>query len=92
LPTTRPKVAVMVGALLAEIMNTIGEQAFNFDLVETTRLRDFVKRETYSVFVVRGGRMHPAALIALYQSHAFYAGRPFGRLGPDQASPRSVMR
>jgi hypothetical protein len=30
------EVAVMVGELLAEIMDVIGEQAFNFDLAETT--------------------------------------------------------
>ena len=45
------EVAVMVGELLAEIMNAIGVQAFNFDLAATTtRLQDFLTREKYFVF------------------------------------------
>ena len=39
-------VAAMVGELLNEIMSTIGVQAFNFNLAETTaRLSDFIDRE-----------------------------------------------
>ena len=39
-----PTVAVMVGELLAEIMNATGVQAFHFDLGETTsRLKDFLQ-------------------------------------------------
>ena len=55
------EVAVMVGDLLAEIMNAIGVQAFNFDLVATTtRLQDFLAREKYFVFVARDGSGRPA--------------------------------
>ena len=44
----------MVGELLREIMNTIGVQTFNFDLEETTdRLKDFLHREKYFVFIAR---------------------------------------
>ncbi len=40
------EIAVMVGELLAEIMDAIGIQAFNFDLAETTsRLQDFLNLE-----------------------------------------------
>ena len=46
------EIAVMVGELLSEIMNTLGVHAFNFDLEETTdRLKDFLNREKYFVFV-----------------------------------------
>lgn len=74
-------VAVLVGELLTEIMNTIGEQAFNFDLAETTsRLKDFIAREKYFVFVARNGKADPAGFIALYESHALYAEGAFGTI------------
>jgi len=48
-PGDSHEIAVMVGELLSEIMNTIGVQAFNFDLGETTdRLRDFLNHENTS--------------------------------------------
>ena len=76
-----PEVAVMVGELLAEIMNAIGEQAFNFDLAETTsRLKDFLDREKYFVFVARNGSGNPAGFIALYESYALYAEGAFGTI------------
>lgn len=75
------EVAAMVGELLAEIMNVIGVQAFNFDLAETTsRLRDFLDREKYFVFIARGGSGHPAGFVALYESHALYAEGAFGTI------------
>jgi len=75
------EIAVMVGELLTEIMNAIGVQAFNFDLVETTsRLRDFLNREKYFVFVVRSGSMNPVGFIALYESYALYAEGAFGTI------------
>lgn len=76
-----PEIAVMVGELLAEIMNAIGIQAFNFDLAETTfRLQDFLTREKYFVFVARSGSGDPAGFIALYESHALYAEGAFGTI------------
>ena len=75
------EVAVMVGELLAEIMNAIGVQAFNFDLAETTsRLQDFLNREKYFVFVARGESGNPAGFIALYESYALYAEGAFGTI------------
>ena len=71
----------MAGELLAEIMNAIGVQAFNFDLAETTsRLQDFLNREKYFVFVVRIESGHPAGFIALYESYALYAEGAFGTI------------
>lgn len=75
------EVAVMVGELLTEIMDAIGVQAFNFDLAETTsRLKDFLGREKYFVFVARSVSGSPAGFIALYESYALYAEGAFGTI------------
>ncbi|MDR1994249.1 N-acetyltransferase [Azonexus sp.] len=75
------EIAIMVGELLAEIMNAIGVQAFNFDLAETaSRLEDFLNREKYFVFVARGESGNPAGFIALYESYALYAEGAFGTI------------
>ncbi len=71
----------MVGELLAEIMNAVGIQAFNFNLSETAiRLQDFLEREKYFVFVARGGRGNPAGFVTLYESYALYAEGAFGTI------------
>jgi len=76
-----PEIAPLVGELLAEIMNAIGVQAFNFDLAETTaRLADFIAREKYFVFVARDAGGGPAGFIALYESYALYAEGAFGTI------------
>jgi GNAT superfamily N-acetyltransferase len=75
------EVAIMVGELLTEIMNAIGAQAFNFDLDETvTRLRDFIDREKYFVFVARDHWRHAVGFVTLYESHALYAEGAFGTI------------
>ena len=75
------EIAVMVGELLSEIMNTIGVHAFNFDLEETTdRLKDFLNREKYFVFVARKEGGNAVGFVALYESHALYAEGSFGTI------------
>lgn len=75
------EIATMVGELLAEIMRVIGVQAFNFDLAETTaRLKDFLDREKYFVFLARDADSNPVGFIALYESHALYAEGTFGTI------------
>jgi len=70
----------MVGELLAEIMNAIGVQAFNFDLSKTVnRLIDFINQEKYFVFVACDGAS-PVGFIALYESYALYAEGSFGTI------------
>jgi GNAT superfamily N-acetyltransferase len=82
-------VAVMVGELLTEIMNAIGVQAFNFDLAETTtRLKDFLHREKYFVFVARSGSGNPGGFIALYESYALYAEGAFGTIPELYVRPK----
>lgn len=74
-------VAMMAGELLAEIMNSTGVQAFNFDLGETTaRLRDFLGREKYFVFIARDDADNAVGFVALYESHALYAEGSFGTI------------
>lgn len=73
------EIAVMVGELLAEIMNAIDVQAFNFDLADTaSRLMDFLAREKYVVFIARGGDGVPTGFIALVEGFALYAGGVIG--------------
>ena len=75
-----PQVAEMVGELLAEIMNAIGVQAFNFDLFMTVqRLIDFLGQEKYFVFVAWEDAS-PVGFIALYESYALYAEGAFGTI------------
>ena len=75
------EIAAMVGELLTEIMNAIGVQAFNFDLAETTsRLKSFLDREKYFVFVARSGNGNLVGFIALYESYALYAEGAFGTI------------
>jgi GNAT superfamily N-acetyltransferase len=75
------EIAVMVGELLSEIMNAIGVQAFNFDLEETAnRLKDFLEREKYFVFVACTEGGYAVGFVALYESHALYAEGSFGTI------------
>lgn len=75
------EIAVMVGELLAEIMQQIGEQAFNFDLPATvTRLREFLAKQHYVVFVAYDSTQNAVGFLALYQSYALYAEGAFGTI------------
>lgn len=75
------EIAVMVGELLAEIMNAIGVQAFNFELVEAMdRLRDFLGAEKYFAFVARDDGGSAVGFVTLYESHALYAEGTFGTI------------
>lgn len=75
------EVAVMVGELLSEIMNAIGIKAFNFDLEETVnRLKDFLGREKYFVFVARDNSGGAVGFVSLYESFALYAEGAFGTI------------
>lgn len=75
------EIAVMVGELLAEIMNAIGVHAFHFELVEATnRLRDFLGAEKYFVFVARDDSGSAVGFVTLYESYALYAEGTFGTI------------
>ena len=75
------EVAIMVGELLHEIMSAIGMQAFNFNLHETSaKLKDFIDREKYFVFIAIGGNTSQMGFITLYESYALYAEGAFGTI------------
>ncbi len=84
-PDDAGEIAVLVGELLAEIMQAIGIQAFNFDLTETTnRLADFLSQEKYYVFVARDANLdtnlNVVGFISLYESYSLYAEGAFGTM------------
>ena len=80
-PSDAEDIAVMVGELLSEIMKATGIQAFNFDFAETaTRLKDFIYREKYFVFVARDGIGSAVGFVTLYESYALYAEGAFGTI------------
>ena len=74
-------IAVMVGELLQEIMQAVGEQAFNFDLPATiTRLQNFIRDGHYHAFVATDAIGTAAGFLTLYQSYALYAEGSFGTI------------
>ncbi len=76
-----PEVAAMVGELLAEIMQAIGEQSFNFDLADTgARLADFIANARYFVFVARDAERRAVGFITLYEGYALYAEGAMGTI------------
>lgn len=76
-----PAIAILVGELLAEIMNAIDAQAFNFNLQETTaRLETYLDNGTYAVFVARPASGDPVGFVALCECHALYAEGAFGMI------------
>lgn len=79
-PAEAADIAVMVGELLQEIMDAIGEQAFRFDLADTAqRLERFLREEKYFVFLAKQAE-GMAGFIALSESHALYAEGAFGTI------------
>jgi len=76
-----PIIAAMVGELLQEIMQAIGEQAFNFDLPSTTeRLHTFLRDGHYHAFVATDASGTATGFLTLYQSYALYAEGSFGTI------------
>ncbi len=79
-PGRSATIAEMVGELLEEIMNSIGEKVFNFDRDETKeRLRQLLVDQRYFVFVAEDAGQE-AGFIALYESYALYAEGAFGTI------------
>lgn len=79
-PEQSAAITEMVGELLEEIMNSIGEKAFNFDRDETKeRLRQFLVDQRSLVFVAEDAG-YEAGFIALYESYALYAEGAFGTI------------
>ena len=74
-------IAGMVGELLSEIMEAIGYQAFNYNIMETTNLlSDLFRQEKYFIFIAREEDQKPVGFIALSESCSLYAGGFFGTI------------
>lgn len=75
------EIAIMVGELLNEIMSAIGVNVFNFNLDETmARLKDFIEREKYFVFIAQHESAGPVGFVTLFEGHALYAEGAFGTI------------
>ena len=74
-------VAIMVGELLNEIMDTMGISFFNFNLDETKdRLSDFIGREKYFVYLAHNEQAEPIGFVTLFEGYALYAEGAFGTI------------
>ncbi len=73
--------AIMVGELLNEIMDTMGISFFNFSLDETKdRLSDFIFSEKYFVYLAHKGQTEPIGFVTLFEGYALYAEGAFGTI------------
>ncbi len=82
------EVAGLVGELLNEIMASINAKSFNFDLAATTaRLRDFLERGKYTVFLARDAAGTAIGFATVYESYALYAEGEFGTLAELYVRP-----
>ena len=86
-PDDAPVLAALVGALLQEIMDTLGSAEFHFSLDEaTTRAEDFLERKRYFAFIAwEDGQA--VGLVCLYESHALYAEGDFGTISEFYVCP-----
>ncbi len=79
LPADAEDIARLIGLLLDEIMEVMGERVFSFDVAQSSsQLCQFIHVGQYVAFVARenGGRM--IGVVTLSESCALYAGGPFG--------------
>lgn len=82
------EIAILVGELLNEIMTTIGSQAFNFNLQQTTeRLADFIEQGKNHVFIAQHNQVI-IGFATLYQSYSLYAEGAFGTLAEFYVKPQ----
>lgn len=74
--------SIMVGELLAEIMDTINQKVFDYDESDTEqRARDLIENGKYWVFIAWSSiEQSPIGFISLYESYALYAEGAFGTI------------
>ncbi len=84
-----PKIAILVGELLYEIMERINIQAFHFDLDETiVRLYDFIEHEKNFVFVAQDNESRELiGFVTVYEGYALYAEGSFGTMAELYVCP-----
>ena len=82
------EIAGLVGELLNEIMASVNAASFNFDSAATTaRLKDFLHRGKYVVFVARDAAAAAIGFVTVYESYALYAEGVFGTLAELYVRP-----
>ncbi len=75
------EISKLVGSLLEEIMNAVGEKSFNFDIAETTqRLINAIENENYFVLVAKDNSEAIVGCLTMYKSFALYAEGEFGTI------------
>lgn len=88
-PDDAPEVAVMVGELLAEIMQATGVEAFRFDPDETVaRLREALAQARCLLIVARHDDGAPIGFVTCYECFALYAEGGFGTIAEFYVRPR----
>lgn len=80
----------MVGALLNEIMDKIGETVFHFNAEETKeRARALIAENKYWVFTARDlDSNETVGFVSLYESYALYAEGAFGTIPELYVRPK----
>ncbi|MDA8095334.1 MAG: GNAT family N-acetyltransferase [Betaproteobacteria bacterium] len=82
------EVAVLIGKLLGEIMQVIGENVFDFDCGRSAnQLRQFLDMGRYNAFIARNHAERIIGVITLSESCALYAGGRFGTIPEFYVEP-----
>lgn len=74
--------SVLVGELLYEIMEKIGDKAFNFNLEKTeVRVNDLISNDKYWIFIAKEKTTNTViGFVSLYESYALYAEGAYGTI------------
>jgi len=82
-----PRVAGLVGELLAEITQAVGVSAFQFELAKSNaEAHRLIAAGGYIVFLAACER-EPVGLVTLYESYALYAEGTFGTIAEFYVRP-----
>lgn len=88
-----PAIAAMVGELLDEIMRATGNQAFHFNLDETTALlKTLLEQGKYHVLVARDEEGTEVGFVSLCESFALYAEGAYGTIPELYVRPQQRSR
>lgn len=81
-PDSYYDLSIMLGELLHEIMDSIGEKAFNYDQNQTEqRAKELIEQEKYWVFLAQDSDTKEfTGFVSLYESYALYAEGAYGTI------------
>jgi len=81
--------SIMVGELLSEIMDEIGEKAFNFHQLETEkRAKELIENDKYWVFMAKNKSSQKyVGFVSLYESYALYSEGAYGTIPELYVTP-----